>query len=303
MLLYNLRMAWWNTALSPAASSASSKASPDTYTIICGHIKNLISEFSCDLIAICEVSAEDVTHIDSYLNLHFASVKILDLTCNLKRTRFDIAVIYNADKIHLNHLHRLTKIQTGSTIKAAQVVELINLDYKEKIQLFLCHWSSRLNGDGDSRRKSAASMVYASAQELMSNGNDVIVMGDFNDNPYDESILANLHASRCHDAVRKHPKEFFYNPFWRSVVSDKKYNHLWRDESFRSGTLKYKQFLGTVWHSYDQIMFSGSFLGTGVWHLNEENTKVVDKVDLTNDFENKENLVNHLPVICEITRP
>lgn len=296
-------MAWWNTALSPAASNANTKANSETYTTICEHIKKLITDLSCDLIAICEVSTEDVAYINSYLNSHLTNVKVLDLTCIVGRTRFDMAVIYNSDKIHLIHKHYLSKMLTGNTVKAAQLVELINLDDNKSIQLFLCHWASRLNGDGENRRKAAANIVYSSAQELMNENKDVIVMGDFNDNPYDESILTNLKASRCHDAVRKYPNEFFYNPFWRSVVSDKKYNHLADNDTFRSGSHKYKQFLGTIWHSYDQIMFSGSFLGAGAWHLNEQSTKVIDEVGFINDFENTKNLIDHLPVMCEITRP
>ena len=303
MLLYNLKMAWWNTALSPAARSAGTKANTETYTIICDHIKKLITELSCDLIAICEVSTEDVAYINSYLNTHLTNLKVLDLTCDIGRTRFDMAVIYNTEKIHLNHKYYLSKPLTGSTVKAAQLVEIINLDDNKTIQLFLCHWASRLRGDGEKRRQSAATIVYSSALDFMAENKDVIVMGDFNDNPYDESILANLNATRCHDAVRKYPNEYFYNPFWRTVVSDKKYNHLSDNDTFRSGTHKYKQFQGTVWHSYDQIMFSGSFLGTGSWHLNEQDTKVIDEVGFINDFENNRNLIDHLPVMCEITRP
>ncbi|MUH72025.1 endonuclease/exonuclease/phosphatase family protein [Psychrosphaera haliotis] len=303
MLLYNLKMAWWNTALSPAARSASTKANTETYATICEHIKKLITELSCDLIAICEVSTEDVAYINTYLNRHLTNLKVLDLTCNIGLTRFDIAVIYNYEKIHLNHKHYLSKPLTGSTVKAAQLVEIVNLDDNKTIQLFLCHWASRLRGDGEKRRQSAATIVYSSALDFMNENKDVIVMGDFNDNPYDESILNNLNATRCHDAVRKYPNEYFYNPFWRTVVSDKKYNHLSDNDTFRSGTHKYKQFQGTIWHSYDQIMFSGSFLGSGSWHLNEQSTKVIDEVGFINDFENKKNLIDHLPVMCEITRP
>lgn len=305
MFLYNIKMAWWNTALSPAAKNASSKANKETYTITCEHIKTLIIDLSCDLIAICEVSTEDVAYINSYLDSNLTNIKVLDLTYTVGRTRFDIAVIYNSAKIHLKYQYQyqLSKILTGNTIKAAQLVEVINLDDKKRIQLFLCHWPSRLNGDGEKRRKAAADIVYLSASELMSKNEDVILMGDFNDNPYDESVLHNLKASRCHDTVRKYPNEFFYNPFWRSVVSDKKYNYLIKDEIFRSGSHRYKQFQGTIWHSYDQIIFSGSFLGMGVWYLNEQSTKVVDEICFINDFDDKKNIIDHLPVICEITRP
>ncbi|MDP2562836.1 hypothetical protein Q8W26_17000 [Psychrobium sp. 1_MG-2023] len=302
MLLYNLRMAWWNTALSPAAPKASSKANQGTYATICKHIEKLITELSCDLIAICEVSSDDVAYINTYLGSRLIDIKMLDLTCKLGRTRFDIAVIYNTRKIHLSHLHYLSKSITGNTVKAAQLVEIVNLDDNKRIHLFLCHWASRLHG-GEDRRKSAATIVYSSAQALMSQNEDVIVMGDFNDNPYDESIRNHLNASRCHDAVRKYPNEYFYNPFWRSVVSEKKYNHLADNEAFRSGTHKYKEFQGTIWHTYDQIMFSGSFLGKGTWHLNEQSTKVIEEVGFINDFENRGNLIDHLPIMCEITRP
>lgn len=303
MLLYNIKMAWWNTALSPASKNASSKANEETYTIICEHIKRLIIDLSCDLIAICEVSTEDVAYISSYLDSNLTNMKVLDLTYNVGRTRFDIAVVYNSAKIHLKYQYQLSKILTGNTIKAAQLVEVVNLDDEKIIQLFLCHWPSRLNGDGERRRKAAADIVYLSASELMSKNEDVILMGDFNDNPYDESVLHNLKASRCHDFVRKYPNEFFYNPFWRSVVSDKKYSYLTRNDMFRSGSHKYKQFQGTLWHSYDQIIFSGSFLGMGAWYLNEQSTKVVDEIGLINDFDDKKNIIDHLPVICEITRP
>ena len=50
-------------------------------------------------------------------------------------------------------------------------------------------------------------------------------------------------------------------------------------------------------------MFSGSFLGAGSWHLNEQSTKVIDEIGFINDFENNKNLIDHLPIMCEITRP
>jgi hypothetical protein len=296
-------MAWWNTALTPAAKISKSKANEETYTIICEHIKRLIINISCDLIAICEVSTEDVAYISSYLDLNLTNIKVIDLTYNIGRTRFDIAVIYNSAKIYLNYQYQLSKVSTGNTVKAAQLVEIINLDDQKRIQLFLCHWPSRLNSDGEKRRKAAADMVYLSASELMSKNEDVILMGDFNDNPYDESVLHNLKASRCHDTVRKYPNEYFYNPFWRSVVSDKKYNYLINNEAFRSGSYRYKQFQGTLWHSYDQIIFSSSFLGTGIWYLNEYSTKVLDEISFINDFDDRKNIIDHLPVICEINRP
>ena len=258
-------MAWWNVALSPAAPQARSKASKESYSNICQHIETMFTEYECDLLSLCEVGTKDVSHLRQHLNL--SNIDILDLTCKVGRTRFDIAVIFNNKKLSAKHIRQLAKKKSDSTIKAAQEVEIENLDDNRKISLFLCHWASRLRGDGEARRKVAADIVYSSATDLMRENRDVIIMGDFNDNPYNESILNNLNSTRCHDSVIKNPNEFFYNPFWRTVVSEKKYSHLSSADDFRSGSYRYKQFQGAVWHSYDQIMLSGSFLGSSYWHL------------------------------------
>lgn len=300
MLLYNLKFAWWNAALSPAAPQAKSHANENAYATVCDHITNLLQEHSCDFLALCEVSQTDVAYFTR--NLHIHGISILDLTHTIGRTRFDIAVIYNHNKIKVNYKHSINKPITDQIIKAAQVVEVVNIDDNKLIHIYLCHWASRINASGYNKRMESAKMIYQSASELMAKGEDVIVMGDFNDNPYDQSLTDNLHASRCHDTVRKYPNEFFYNPFWRTVVSEYKYSHFAKNVQFRSGTLKFKEFSGTMWHSYDQIMVSGSFLNNGGWHLNEHETKIIASKNILGDYENSNHFIDHLPITCEITR-
>ncbi|PMN73799.1 hypothetical protein BCT27_01290 [Enterovibrio norvegicus] len=229
-------------------------------------------------------------------------MSLLDLTQKSGKTRFDMVVVYKNCKVKVRHNLTLSKVITGNTVKAAQLVEVENIDDSKIIYIFLCHWASRLNGDGEARRVAAANMVYRSACDLMEDGKDVIVMGDFNDNPYDESVNKCLKASRCHDAVKKYPNEYFYNPFWRSLVSEYKYSHLGASTVYRSGSHKFKQFLGTIWHSYDQIVVSGSFLTNGYWHLNEFRTEIMTPSGILADFEDKKNFIDHLPIVCEITR-
>ncbi|MCG3826846.1 endonuclease/exonuclease/phosphatase family protein [Photobacterium damselae] len=301
MLLYNIRFGWWNVALSPSAPQAKTKASTETYPIILNHIRTLMLDDSCDFLALCEVSAQDVQYISDNLELG-DGVTLLDLTHTVGRTRFDIAVIYKNTKLKVRHKATLSKPFTGNTVKAAQMVEVENIDDSKQIYLYLCHWASRLNGDGHDKRVTAARMVYDSAIEYMEAGKDVIVMGDFNDNPYDESLYRCLKANRCHDAVKKYPNEFFYNPFWRSVVSEYKYSHAGTQNTYRSGSHKFKQFLGTIWHTYDQIVVSGSFLNNGYWHLNEFRTHILTPASLLADFEDSKHFIDHLPIVCEITR-
>ncbi|WP_340642593.1 endonuclease/exonuclease/phosphatase family protein [Photobacterium damselae] len=300
MLLYNLRFGWWNVALSPAAAQATSKANHANYTTLCTHIETMMKEQSCDFLALCEVSSDDVKHLS--VSLELEGITLLDLTEKVGRTRFDMAVIYNNNKINVRHKHSLSKFMTGNTVKAGQLVEVENLDDSKIIHVYLCHWASRLSGEGEDKRIAAADIVYNSASSLMECDADVIVMGDFNDNPFDISLNRHLKANRCHDAVKKYPKEFFYNPFWRSVVSDYKYSHATTNETYRSGSHKFKQFSGTIWHSYDQIMVSGSFLSNNYWHLNEHRTQVVTIEAILSHFDDRNHFIDHLPIICEITR-
>lgn len=299
MLLNSLRFGWWNVGLSPASPRAQTKASPITYPILCSHINKLLLEQSCDFLGMCEVSSDDIKHIKRQIDDETYS--IIDLTQEAGQTRFDMAVIYNKSKIKVEHENTIFNFKTGNIIKAAQVVNIVSLNNNKCIRVYLCHWSSRMDSSGALKRCAAAELVYASAVKLMENGVDVIVMGDFNDNPYDESLNVRLQASRCHDAVKKYPKEYFYNPFWRTVVSDFKYSHADSNTEHRSGSYKYKQFQGTIWHSYDQICVSGSFLSKGSWHLNEYETKVISYKDILDDYSNNKIFIDHLPIICEIT--
>lgn len=300
MLIYKLRFGWWNAALSPSAPQAGSNASAEAYDIVGKHIRSLLTEKSCDFLALSEVSTTDVNHFVNTLNIE--NVSILDIAEKVGRTRFDVAVIYNNKKIKVNHVTNLSREVTGHTVKAAQIVEVTNLDDLKVFYIYLCHWASRLNG-GEDKRKVSASIVYQSAIEYIKKDVDVIILGDFNDNPYDHSLNINLQASRCHDAVRKFPKEYFYNPFWRSIVAENKFSHLdVSKQVYRSGSYKYRAFQGTVWHSYDQAIVSGSLILGGSWCLNEHETNIVSTEELLNDYSNYKCFIDHLPIICEITR-
>ncbi|MBY7924554.1 endonuclease/exonuclease/phosphatase family protein [Vibrio fluvialis] len=299
MLLYNLRFAWWNVALSPSAPKAGTKADDKTYPVICDHIRTVMTENSCDFLALCEVSTEDVRYFSEHLEID--NISFINLTDRVGRTRFDVAILYKSNKITVRHKTNLSKPITGNTVKAAQLVEVENIDDSKVIYVYLCHWASRLNG-GEDKRQEAAKIVRNSALEFMEKGHDVIVMGDFNDNPYDDSLNKILKANRCHDAVKKYPKEFFYNPFWRTVVSEQKYSYADTNKSYRSGSHKYKQFSSTIWHSYDQIIVSGSFLNNSYWHLNEYRTHVMSPESILSHYSDINHFIDHLPIVCEITR-
>ncbi len=50
-------------------------------------------------------------------------------------------------------------------------------------------------------------------------------------------------------------------------------------------------------------MVSGSLLGSSDWHLNEEATGVISTETFTNLIDDKNSIIDHLPVVCEINKP
>jgi len=302
MLLYSLKFAWWNVSLSPASNKAKPKGTSEIYADISGHIEHLLGDHLCDIVALCEVSEFDVNQFELFFSGSDYSVKNFSFKAGL--TRFDTAVVYNHTRVEVDYLDPISRLVTGNIVKAGQILNVTEKINNKSFKLILCHWASRLRSDGVDKRNASATLVSDQVSKYILDDKDVIIMGDFNDNPYDESLLKHLRASRCHEMVRKYPNESLYNPFWRTLVSEERYTHLNAErKNFRSGTHKFKQVCGTYWHSYDQIIFSGSLLGKSDWHLNEKNTGIIDTDRFASLLYSRDSIIDHLPVVCELTKP
>lgn len=295
--LYRLRFAWWNLAIS---STATTKSKPADYDGVTSDILKIMVKHDVSFLAVCEVSSDDVKQIRARLPKPY---QIMDLTFKAGRTRFDTAVVFNNNILNVKHIVNLNNKVRNQTIKAGQKLIVTEKNYYEEFSVYIAHWSSRLSPDGESRRFRAAQILGQSALDDMKKNDQVIILGDFNDNPFDESVIQ-LGAVRCHDSTRKLRKETLYNPFWRNVVSQKTYNHIVNDEDhFHSGTHFYPTAFDSNWHTFDQILVSGNFLGGNNWHLQECQTGVLDNIYFLQHILDKSSPYDHLPIVCEIIRP
>lgn len=82
----------------------------------------------------------------------------------------------------------------------------------EMIAVMVAHLPSRLGGKGGDLRCRGAEIMHAEAMKLMQEfpGIKVMVMGDMNDDPYNESMTVWLHGKEWLDEVGP---EDFYDPF------------------------------------------------------------------------------------------
>lgn len=296
-MLHRLRLGWWNTNLSPTKGGANC-SDEECLEAMVRVLRLMLTKYSCDLIGLCEVNEHDIAYINNELSL--SDIGLIDLVSAAGRSRFDMAIAFNNKKVAIKKEREFKETVTGNTLKVAQVVNVGNVFDDSSFRLYLCHWASKLYGDGMARRDEAAKYLYADCKTLMNDGGSVIVMGDFNAEPYENCLVNEMRANRCHEAVKKYPREFFYNPFWRTIVSEKRFGYLMNNEEFRSGSYRYKEFKNTIWHSLDQIILSGSFLNGNDWQLNEFFTNVL--YDESFYEEGKKMNIDHFPVICEIVK-
>jgi predicted extracellular nuclease len=82
----------------------------------------------------------------------------------------------------------------------------------EMFAFFVAHLPSRLGGKGADLRARGAEIIYQHSAELMAEypGIKIVVMGDMNDNPTDESMTVYLHGK---ETVEEVGKADFFSPF------------------------------------------------------------------------------------------
>jgi endonuclease/exonuclease/phosphatase family metal-dependent hydrolase len=126
------------------------------------------------------------------------------------------------------------------------------------------HWASRLEKGSEKRRASYAEAIYGRVRELYTANPrvDVIVCGDFNDTPSDDSVVKSLHATGDRQAVRKSGAEpKLLNLFARKDA----------DEGF--GTHYYRR-----WFIFDQIIVSPGMLDARGWSCDPDTARTVQNL-------------------------
>lgn len=89
---------------------------------------------------------------------------------------------------------------------------------RERFAFYVTHLPSRLGGKGSDLRSRGAEIIYNHAQQLEKDptfaGVKTVVMGDMNDNPFDDSQALWLHGRRT---IEEMEEADFFNPFYRML--------------------------------------------------------------------------------------
>ncbi len=153
----------------------------------------------------------------------------------------DVALIFRTDK--LKYLsHRAVLASTEFKTRNILYVKLLGPE-GDTLHLFVNHWKSRSGGEEKTRPKRIenATLLRAVVDSLftLNPSTRILIMGDLNDEPSDESVALALEAF----PVDKKPASGeLYNLFYKSYEEGK-------------GTLWYRD-----WDLFDQIIVSGSLI-------------------------------------------
>jgi predicted extracellular nuclease len=154
------------------------------------------------------------------------------------------ALIYKSDKFKLlNAVGDTVHLADNHPTRLILHVSLLSKN-KDTIHIFVNHWPSRIGGQeaSENNRVAAAKTLRASVDDLLklSPNANIVIMGDFNDEPNNNSILRDLKA-----------EEFICDS---AGYSYSLHNLAWEKKRNGEGSLKYNK----EWDLLDQIIVSSA---------------------------------------------
>jgi len=288
-----LKVIWWNTSLAPPVNVRSATA--DDLVFVVDYVRFLRHQVGFDLLALAEVNAEDLRTILQGLN--DPSLRVHDSSDRRSSLKFDTGVIYDSTKVTLEESRTLTDKFHSTTMKTGHQMIYRVTATGDPLFLITSHWpSKRTAPDGAPRRAELGTALRHRIQAIHEDTPEafVILAGDYNDDPYADSLAEHLGATRDR-TMAKRRKGLLYNPFWRKMGESHDDDH--DDNNMRfCGTYYYDGGQINRWHTFDQIIFSSSFLTDKSMRLDERRCGVIATEVLWSKVLKSNQIFDHLPV-------
>lgn len=157
------------------------------------------------------------------------------------RRGIDVALMYNPDYFKVLKSEKITVSDPNdSNFRTRDILYVKGYFLGEEMHLFVSHWPSRRGGEEATMHKrcNVARAIRQKSDEVLKKNKEanIIVMGDFNDDPNNKSVVECLKSvSEKHMTI----ENYFYNPFFKYHKKG-------------IGTLAYRE----SWNLFDQIVVS-----------------------------------------------
>ncbi len=229
---------------------------PERYALKLDRLAEVIAAVGPHLLGVCEVENRRVLEdLVAHPRLGALDYRIAHLDSPDKRG-IDCACVYRAPfgLADIEPAIRIHPFEKEGEAPTRGVFEVRLEAHGYPLSLLVNHWPSR-GGDRDgafraiagARVREVVDQEIARAAEAGEPEPDVLIIGDFNDDPFDPALRDSLGAARSRNAVlnRRQPR-LLYNTSWRLLGRP--------DE----GTLYYNN--DWVWNVFDQLICSRGLL-------------------------------------------
>lgn len=164
----------------------------------------------------------------------------------------DACILYRTDKLKLLKSEFIKIVQKNGSVQQTRDIVYASFQTKQKevLHVFVNHWPSRRGGELETQQKrnNVATILRNKIDSVLKSNSDanIIIAGDFNDNPFNQSITKHLKSQLPNSAVSS---TGLYNLSGQFT------------KTYGTGTLKFRG----SWSVFDQIIVSGSLLdGKGI---------------------------------------
>jgi hypothetical protein len=286
-----IRVSWWNTGLAPVGKSRGNEARYQTAAKV---LQQLLHDEGADLLALGEVLPADV---EACLSLLPSKTKLRS-QWRAPRERVGrasaVVVFYDPRVLTLLEDTLLSDSWGGVALQSGWHLVFAASDGKAVLNVVVVHWPSHRIEEAARKRDWIAASLYRRFRE----DRDVLILGDFNDEPVSTSLRDGLVAYRDRALVRLRVAAY-YNPFWRLLGEQQAMEH----EGARrlpAGTHFHRAGTSTRWVTYDQIVVSSAMIRPNTWQLVESATQVVVHEALLTQNGTMRDTFDHLPVASAI---
>jgi hypothetical protein len=159
----------------------------------------------------------------------------------------DVALLYNEDFFYPLHYRYFPLKTDNNSILATREILYVSgiVNGADTLHIFVNHWPSRYGGVLESRpkRNLAAQILREQVEALQKSHPNpkIMITGDFNDQPTDESIFVHLNATVLSVPEKDTVRTALYN-----------LSLPWKEKF--PGTIKYR----SQWSVFDQVIISGA---------------------------------------------
>jgi hypothetical protein len=296
-----LGVAWWNTSLSPLGRC---RADEEDKKMASQIISLMVNDLHVDCLALGEVTTDDLHYIADFCSIK--DYQIFDGTLKEGRLLFDTGLMYNKRRLEILDSSNITANYGKQALKIAQRIDFRVSETREQLHIYILHWPSRLWCAEDSAIRDTFGVRLRDSIEdfkkhySFPSSPQIILLGDFNDEPFNKSLAGHLLATRDR-TLAKDSDLFFYNPFWRHLGETSPHSRGLRSDSI-CGTYFHRTGTETKWRTFDQIIVSSSFLNDDRWYIDEKYTSILHYPPFDALLRSSSKIFDHRPVLSFIRR-